>query len=165
MHTRKRPGCPASSTVLTVCVRPAAGGLLTGKPTPAYANESGNRWSKDTAGGAVYSVQYHQDPILAAVDKIREAAKKHGIEGHAVALRWALHHSYLSKKYGDAIIIGASKIEQLEQNLQVCDAGPLPKDLVETIESVWPSVKENAPWAWMDPFAVKEFSSLRASSA
>lgn len=133
--------------------RPAAAGLLTGKVTREYANESGNRWSKDSPGGAIYSMQYHQDPVFAAVDKIREAAKKHGIEGHAAALRWALHHSFLSKEHGDAVIIGASKQEQLEQNLEICDAGPLPEDLVETIESVWPSVKNYAPWAWMDPFA------------
>ena len=138
---------------LTLNPSPAAAGLFTGKPTPEYSNESGNRWSKDTPGGAIYSMQYHQDPIFAAVNTVREAAKKHGIEGHAAALRWALHHSYLSQEHGDAVIIGASKLEQLEQNLKVCDAGPLPGDLVETIESVWPSVKENAPWAWMDPFS------------
>lgn len=127
--------------------------MLTGKVNHAYSNETGNRWSKDTAPGAVYSMQYLQDPIIDGAAKIIEMAKKHGIDGHAAAIRWALHHSYLSKEHGDAIIIGASKQEQLEQNLQVCDAGPLPEELVQTIEGVWPTVKANAPWAWMDPFA------------
>jgi aflatoxin B1 aldehyde reductase len=76
-------------------------------------------------------------------------AKKHGLTGHAASLRWAIHHSALSGEHGDAVVIGASKVEQLKENLEICDAGPLPEEIVETINGVWPSVKEKAPWAYV----------------
>jgi len=76
-------------------------------------------------------------------------AKKHGINGHAASLRWAIHHSALSGDHGDAVVIGASKLEQLKENLEICDAGPLPEEVVEAINGVWPSVKEKAPWAYV----------------
>lgn len=91
---------------------------------------------------------YHQDPIFEASKKIQDVAKKHGIAGHAAALRWCIHHSALSSEHGDAAIIGASSIAQLKENLEICDAGPLPEELVQTIDGTWPSVKEVAPWAY-----------------
>ena len=80
---------------------------------------------------------------------MQDVAKKHGIKGHAASLRWCIHHSALSAEHGDAVIIGASSTTQLKENLEIWEAGPLPEEVVETIESVWPSVKEVAPWAWM----------------
>jgi hypothetical protein len=64
-------------------------------------------------------------------------------------LRWAIHHSALSGEHGDAVVIGASKIKQLKENLEICDAGPLPKEVVDTIDGVWLSVKDKAPWAYV----------------
>lgn len=93
------------------------------------------------------------DPILEGSQKIRDVAKKHGITGHAASLRWCIHHSALSNEHGDAVVIGASKVDQLRENLEICDAGPLPEEVVQTIEGVWPSVKEVAPWAY---FAVSK---------
>lgn len=42
-----------------------------------------------------------------------------------VALRWISHHSQLKKELGDTVIIGASKIEHIEQNLVDLEKGPL----------------------------------------
>jgi len=91
---------------------------------------------------------YHKDAIFEASQRIQEAAKKHGLTGHATALRWAIHHSDLSGQHGDAIIIGASSISQLKENLEICDQGTLPEEVVQTIDEVWSSVKEVAPWAY-----------------
>lgn len=77
-------------------------------------------------------------------------AKKHGLTGHAASLRWAIHHSALSGDHGDAIIIGARTVAQLKDNLEICDAGPLPEEVVKTIEEIWPSVKDQAPWAYIN---------------
>jgi aflatoxin B1 aldehyde reductase len=54
----------------------------------------------------------------------------------------------LSGEHGDAVIIGASSISQLKENLEICDAGPLPEEAVQTINEIWPSVKGVAPWAY-----------------
>ena len=77
-------------------------------------------------------------------------AKEHGITGHAASLRWAVYHSALSPEHGDAVIIGVSKVSQLKENLEICEAGPLPDEVVQTIDGVWSAVKENAPWAYFE---------------
>jgi aflatoxin B1 aldehyde reductase len=73
---------------------------------------------------------YVRPSITDAADKIVEEAAKHGIKGHAAALRWTAYHSILSAEHGDAVIIGASSIEQLRSNLDVIEQGPLPDDVV-----------------------------------
>ena len=88
--------------------------------------------------------------------KVHEAAQKHGITGHAAALRWCLHHSVLRKELGDGIVIAAPRMEQLEENLKICEGGPLPEDLVKVIEAVWPVAEPVAPWAWVDVKTVVE---------
>mmetsp|Transcript_19972 Transcript_19972/g.29471 ORF Transcript_19972/g.29471 Transcript_19972/m.29471 type:complete len:95 (+) Transcript_19972:3-287(+) len=56
-----------------------------------------------------------------------------------VALRWLLHHSYLSR--GDGIIIGFSKVQQLEANLAAWQGGPLPEAIVEACDLAWQMAK------------------------
>jgi len=127
---------------------PAAAGMLTGKVSRENAKDSSSRWSTESMGGQIYSASYHKDAIFEASQKIQDVAKKHGLTGHATALRWAIHHSALSGEHGDAVIIGASSIAQLKDNLEICEAGPLPEEVVQMIKGVWPSVKEIAPWAY-----------------
>lgn len=42
---------------------------------------------------------------------------------------------------GDAIIIGASSKEQLEENLTNFEKGPLPDEIVEAFDQGWARVK------------------------
>lgn len=83
--------------------------------------------------------------ILKAANEVHEVAQKEGITGHAVALRWVLHHSILDAKLGDGIIIGASSLKQLEENLEICRAGQLPVHLVKLVDAVGDKVGDNAP--------------------
>lgn len=124
---------------------PGAGGMFSGKITRDSIHEEGTRWDKDTRIGQIYAASYHKDALLDAGKKVHDAAEKVGISGHAVALRWMLHHSALKGELGDAMIIGASSIGQLEGNLEICKAGPLPAELVKVVEEVWGPAKEFAP--------------------
>jgi aflatoxin B1 aldehyde reductase len=124
---------------------PAAGGMFSGKITRDSINQAGSRWDKDTRLGKLSASLYHKDALLDAGKKVHDAAEKVGITGHAVALRWMLHHSALKGELGDAMIIGASSIEQLEANLEICKAGPLPEELVKVVEEVWGPAREFAP--------------------
>jgi aflatoxin B1 aldehyde reductase len=45
----------------------------------------------------------------------------------SVALRWMSHHSQLKREHGDAVIIGASSLSHIEQNLLDLEKGPLRK--------------------------------------
>lgn len=68
-------------------------------------------------------------------------AKKYGISRHAAALRWTTWHSKLDAAGGDAVIIGASTTEQLAENLDILEQGPLPKGLVEIMDKLWDEVR------------------------
>lgn len=52
-----------------------------------------------------------------------------------VALRWMQHHSELdTKKHGDGVIIGASSLGHIEQNLVDFEKGPLPEEVVRSVD-------------------------------
>ncbi|KAJ7485801.1 NADP-dependent oxidoreductase domain-containing protein [Mycena latifolia] len=83
------------------------------------------------AGGFLTS-HYKRDQTL-----LRPVLAPHGIAESAAALRWLAHHSVLKKKCGDAIIVGAGSVAHLEQNLQALDEGPLPEDVVTSLDAGW----------------------------
>jgi aflatoxin B1 aldehyde reductase len=83
--------------------------------------------------------------VQASVAIVRNAAEKHGINGHAAAIRWTAFHGSLVGQYGDGIILGVSKLEQLHKTLDAIEAGPLPAELAEAIAAVWATVEDSAP--------------------
>ena len=133
--------------------RPSAVGLFSGQVTKDSIHDDDSRFSNKTPVGKFWSDAYLRPEILDAAEKVRfEAgfeAEKLGISGHAVALRWVLHHSALQSSLGDGIIIGARNLEQLRDHLEACDAGPLPSALAKVVEDIWLDVEPVAPWAWM----------------
>lgn len=95
--------------------------------------------------GQIYQNDYFKDELFKAAAQVQACAEAAGLNGHAVALRWILHHSLLSPKYGDGIILGASSVAQLQQNLDVVEQGPLSTELAEKLDKVWEVAKEVAP--------------------
>ena len=59
--------------------------------------------------------------------------------------RWLAYHSMLNESRGDAIIIGASKLSHLIQNMTAVKAGPLPEDVVAAFEKAWDITKGDSP--------------------
>lgn len=114
----------------------AAGGVLSGN--------SGRLVDTGRIGDLVRS-QYGTESATEAIAKVAEAAQQINLNGHAVALRWVLHHSALDATHGDAILIGARTTEQLEGTLQACAGGPLPSQIVELLEEAWQTTKSDAP--------------------
>jgi aflatoxin B1 aldehyde reductase len=88
----------------------------------------------------VYSSLYLKPGIEAATDHAIATAAKHGINGHAAALRWTVHHSILSASYGDSVIIGASSADQLTSNIDYIEAGPLPEDVATALDGLYKEV-------------------------
>ncbi|RUV50487.1 aldo/keto reductase, partial [Mesorhizobium sp. M5C.F.Ca.IN.020.14.1.1] len=85
---------------------PMAGGLLSGKYGPgATGNGEGRRASFNFP-------PVNEDRAWAAVAVMREIAGKHGVSVATVALGYVL-----AKPFVMSVIIGASRMEQLEQNL------------------------------------------------
>ncbi|RWO41174.1 MAG: aldo/keto reductase [Mesorhizobium sp.] len=89
---------------------PMAGGLLSGKYGPgAPGNGEGRRASFNFP-------PVNEDRAWAAVAVMREIAKKHDVSVATVALGYVL-----AKPFVMSVIIGASRMEQLEQNLAATD--------------------------------------------
>jgi aflatoxin B1 aldehyde reductase len=95
--------------------------------------------------GQLYRGWFFKADLFSAAAAVHAAAQKEDLTGHAVALRWVLHHSILDGKLGDAMIIGASSLGQLEENLEICKAGPLPAHLVQMVDEMGERIKESAP--------------------
>ena len=116
---------------------PLAGGLLSGKYGPgAPGNGEGRRANFDFP-------PVNKDRAWACVAAMREVAGKHDVSVAEVALAWVL-----AKPFVTTIIIGAKRIEQLDQNLAAVnlklDADDMAKlDEVSALEAEYPS--------WMVP--------------
>ena len=59
---------------------------------------------------------------------------------HEAALRWIFYHSALGEN--DGVILGASKISQIQDNLESIRKGPLEPGLVEVFDEVWAGLEE-----------------------
>mmetsp|Transcript_46159 Transcript_46159/g.128625 ORF Transcript_46159/g.128625 Transcript_46159/m.128625 type:complete len:813 (+) Transcript_46159:2472-4910(+) len=119
---------------------PLAGGLLTGKH--AYSGKiadgrfSDNEW---------YQKRYWKNEYFSALNNAKTACETSSVPMAEAALRWLAHHSQLDAAKGDAIILGASSVGQLEANLNSCTAGPLPSSVTGAWDEAWDVSKTNAP--------------------
>jgi aflatoxin B1 aldehyde reductase len=75
---------------------------------------------------------FKTDETNAAVQKLAQEA---GMPLHEAALRWIFYHSALGEN--DGVILGASKVSQLQDNLESIQKGPLELGLVKVFDKVW----------------------------
>lgn len=114
---------------------PLAGGLLTGKQQkdrPA----AGTRFD----GNQMYLDRYWHTAYFEALEELQMAASAHGRTMVSLALNWIYHHTPV-----DCMILGASKLDQLIQNLDALNDGPLPVELLEVCDSVWARLRGVTP--------------------
>ena len=109
-----------------------------------------NRADKPIAGlGGNYRNRYFNEPTFAALAAIEPVVKKHNLTLLETALRWCVHHSALKVLDGnDGIIIGVSKTEQLEGNLNDLEKGPLPEEVVKALDDGWKLALPGTPNYW-----------------
>ncbi|EKM52789.1 uncharacterized protein PHACADRAFT_212001 [Phanerochaete carnosa HHB-10118-sp] len=121
---------------------PLGGSFFTGRYRSLNDQaEANSRFDPNTFLGRDSHRRYWNDAYFNALTKIEEVAKKHNLTLAEVTLRWLSHHSLLKREHGDAIMIGGSGVEQVEENLTNLEKGPLPEDVVKTLDEVWLSVK------------------------
>ena len=121
--------------IFTCIYNPLAGGLLTGKQQKS-APVTGSRFDKNQ----MYLDRYWHPAYFEAVDTLAAAAAAHGRSLVSTALCWLYHHTA-----ADCLILGASRQEQLEQNLAAIGDGPLPESLVATCDTVWTTLRGVTP--------------------
>ncbi|MFZ0761828.1 MAG: aldo/keto reductase, partial [Candidatus Sulfotelmatobacter sp.] len=121
--------------VAVIAYNPLAGGLLTGKHTQA-AIPPGTRFDNNS----MYQDRYWHAQNFAAVDKLKTAAERAGRSLLDVALCWPLHHTQ-----ADCVLLGATRMEQLKQNLAACEKGPLPPEVLQACDEVWAGLRSPVP--------------------
>ena len=120
---------------------PLAGGLLTGRYSGFDTAPTDGRFTHRPN----YQNRYWKKSYFDAVNLIKEASEKNGITIVEATYRWLAYHSMLSGERGDAVIIGASKLHHLKQNMDAVKAGALPTDVVEAFEKAWHLTKGDSP--------------------
>jgi aryl-alcohol dehydrogenase-like predicted oxidoreductase len=112
--------------VATIAYNPLAGGLLTGKhrqqsPLP------GTRFDRNRG----YAERYWNTANLQAVEQLAQIAEAAGRSLAGLSLNWLLHHTPVA-----CVVLGASRPEQLQENLIALDHGALPSDVVAACDRV-----------------------------
>jgi aryl-alcohol dehydrogenase-like predicted oxidoreductase len=121
--------------VSTAIYNPLAGGLLTGKQS-REAPLAGTRFDNNQ----LYLDRYWHPAYFDAVSELREVAAKAGRSLVSLSLNWLLHHTSI-----DCVILGASRPEQLEENLAASKEGPLTPDTVAACDAVWAKLRGVTP--------------------
>lgn len=120
---------------------PTAGGLLTGRYEKFDSTPTDGRFTHRPN----YQKRYWKKSFFDAVEIIKDACKKEHTTIIEATYRWLAYHSMLNEKRGDAIIIGASKLNHLKQNMNALRAGKLPESLTAAFEEAWQVSKADSP--------------------
>lgn len=121
--------------VSTVVYNPLAGGLLTGKQS-REAPIPGTRFDNNQ----LYLDRYWHPAYFDAVDRLGAIAASVGRSLVSLALNWLLHHSP-----ADCVILGASRLDQMSENLRAAEEGPLPEDVLAACDQVWADLRGITP--------------------
>jgi aryl-alcohol dehydrogenase-like predicted oxidoreductase len=121
--------------IANVVYNPLAGGLLTGKHSSAEPLR-GSRFDKNK----MYLDRYWHEDDFSAVEAVRDIAKTSGRSMVSLALCWLLHHTSV-----ECVILGASRLEQLDQNVAAAGEGPLDKETLTALDKVWERLRGVTP--------------------
>jgi aryl-alcohol dehydrogenase-like predicted oxidoreductase len=121
--------------VSNIVYNPLAGGLLTGKQR-REAPLPGTRFDNNR----MYLDRYWHQAAFDAVEQLQHIAAAAGRSLLSLALNWLYHHTVT-----DCIILGASKLEHLDQDLEVFRDGPLDPETLQACDKVWTALRGPTP--------------------
>ncbi|MEX2374909.1 MAG: aldo/keto reductase [Dehalococcoidia bacterium] len=121
--------------VSNIVYNPLAGGLLTGKHQLDSDPELDSRFTAE-----MYRKRYWNDAQFAAVGRLKDVAGEAGLTLVELSFRWLF-----SQPLVDAVLVGASRLDQLRTNLAAAQGPQLPKDVMEACDQVWQTLRGAAP--------------------
>mmetsp|Transcript_24184 Transcript_24184/g.37993 ORF Transcript_24184/g.37993 Transcript_24184/m.37993 type:complete len:170 (-) Transcript_24184:1436-1945(-) len=109
---------------------PLAGGTLSGKYLDETCNkgESAKRWRHTQFPD--FQPRYHSEKSLETAVKLKEVGEKYNIPPAQLALRWCADREYMG-----AVIIGATTMEQLKENVEAFDR-EIPEECLDEVEKL-----------------------------
>jgi 1-deoxyxylulose-5-phosphate synthase len=122
--------------VSIVSYNPLAGGLLSGKYTKDRKPIPGGRFHQNP----LYQDRYWHDQYFAAVEELERMARDIRRSLVELSLQWLLAQPHV-----DSVILGASRLEQLEENLQACQGPPLDDSILARCDEVWKRLRSVTP--------------------
>jgi aflatoxin B1 aldehyde reductase len=130
-----------------VAYNPLAAGLLVGKHKHSRDNNDATitpppgRFQNNSN----YLPRFYTPANFEAMELLEVACQQEGITMVEATFRWLLRHSALRPTV-DGILLGASSLAQLEENLAACHAaavkGPLSKNLLDAFDQAWDMTKQ-----------------------
>ena len=120
---------------------PLAGGMLTGKHLHFTDTPQPGRFARLKS----YRDRYWKQSYFDAVEEIKQSCEREGIPIVEAAYRWLVNHSSMNAAQGDGILLGASRIDQMEQNMAASAKGPLPQSVLEAMDAAWKIAKPDSP--------------------
>ncbi|KAF2673429.1 aldehyde reductase [Microthyrium microscopicum] len=118
---------------------PTAGGFLSTKVAASDGAELPSRFQAGHRAADRMNAKYNKPKTRAALVSLHKVAEAQGIDLLGASLRWLAYHSPLGE--GDGIILGASKVEQIDHSDGEIAKGPLPEDIVAEYEKLWAVAK------------------------
>ncbi len=120
---------------------PLAGGLLTGKHQHFEDDPEPGRFTRLKS----YRDRYWKQSYFNAIDGIRKACETEGIPMVEAAYRWLCNHSMMNASKDDGILLGASKMSQMTQNMEAVRKGKLPQLILDAMDVAWEIAKPDSP--------------------
>jgi aryl-alcohol dehydrogenase-like predicted oxidoreductase len=117
---------------------PMAQGVLTGKYRPGQPPPEGSR-ATDEKSGAMFIRRLLSDKVLTTVQRLVPLAEQAGLTMAQLAIAWVLQNPNVS-----SAIVGATKPEQLEDNVKAADVR-LDADLLKAIDEAIDPIVERDP--------------------
>ena len=119
----------------SIVYNPLAGGLLTGKHSFSDLPEQDSRFTKP-----MYQDRYWNRETFEAIEELKQVAADADMSLIELSFRWLL-----TRPVTNCLLLGASRMEQLEQNLAALD-GPAPdEDTLTRCDEVWDTLRGAAP--------------------
>jgi aryl-alcohol dehydrogenase-like predicted oxidoreductase len=122
--------------IAIVAYNPLAGGLLTGKHRPGSTPAAGTRFD----GNKMYQDRYWHPAYFDALQEVSAIASRAGISTTALAFQWLLAQPVV-----DSVLLGASCLEQLEENLKACAGPVLGAEVLEECDAIWTKLRGATP--------------------
>ncbi|KAG0202404.1 hypothetical protein BGX28_005065 [Mortierella sp. GBA30] len=126
------------------------GGILSGKYKFDQEQTSElSRFDPTTALGKLVRKNYWNTSVFDAVQILENAASAINLSLVEATMRWMAHHSALRAQ--DGVILGASSLKHLNENLLDLAKGPLPQTVVQAFDEAWEHVKACSPKYFTGP--------------
>lgn len=120
---------------------PLAGGMLTGKHQHFEEAPQPGRFARLKS----YRDRYWKQSYFDAVDAIKQDCDAEGIPMVEAAYCWLVNHSMMDAEKGDGILLGASRIEQMTQNMAAAQKGALSQNILDAMDAAWEIARPDSP--------------------